>query len=50
MNCCEKCFKSKIIISLIRGLNVKGECTFCLNSNVFIYDLENHEGLDEKLI
>lgn len=48
MNCCEKCFKSKIIISLIRGLNVKGECSFCLNSNVFIYDLENHEGLDEK--
>lgn len=48
MNCCERCFKSKVIISLIRSLNIQGNCDFCLSSNVCIYNLNYDVGLDDK--
>lgn len=48
MNCCEKCFKSKVIVSIIKSLDKKGDCDFCSNSDVYIYELNKDDGLDDK--
>lgn len=48
MNCCEKCFKSKILTSMIQSLDKKGDCNFCESQNVYVYDLSNDSGLSEK--
>lgn len=45
--CCEKCFKSKEIKSIITSLDKLGDCDFCKCRNVKIYDLDKDKGLDE---
>lgn len=47
MNCCEKCFMSAEIKSIIKSLNNLGDCSFCDSNNVHIYDLESDKGLDD---
>lgn len=47
MNCCEKCFMSKEIKSIIKSLKKLGICNFCGSANVFVYNLHRDEGLDE---
>ncbi|WP_440960419.1 RES family NAD+ phosphorylase [Paenibacillus nitricinens] len=47
MNCCEKCFRSEVIKSIIKSIKRIGECDFCGNNNVHIYSLENDQGIDE---
>lgn len=47
MNCCEKCFKSKEIKSIIRSYKNIGNCNFCGSNNVHLYDLEKDNGIGE---
>ncbi|MHA2918551.1 RES family NAD+ phosphorylase [Bacillus cereus] len=48
MNCCEKCFTSSEIKSFIKSLDGIGDCNFCESSNVYVYDLDNDNGLDDR--
>lgn len=48
MYCCEKCFKSIEIKSIIRSLKKIDNCDFCGSKDVKIYDLERDTGLDER--
>lgn len=47
MNCCEKCFRSKEIKSIIRSYKIIDNCNFCGSSNVHVYNLNKDSGLDE---
>lgn len=47
MNCCEKCFKSSEIKSVIRSLNKIDDCSLCGSNSVHVYNLYNDVGLDE---
>lgn len=47
MNCCEKCFTSQEIKSIIKSLNKIDNCDFCDSYQIFVYDLLNDSGLDE---
>ncbi|MEK4646803.1 RES family NAD+ phosphorylase [Exiguobacterium sp. FSL W8-0210] len=48
MICCEKCFLSKVLKDIVKSYQIKGSCDFCNSTNVYIYDLNENEGLDEK--
>ena len=48
MNCCEKCFKSKEIKSIIRSLKNIDNCNFCGSNSVYVYNLNEDNGLDES--
>ncbi|MFC5530321.1 RES family NAD+ phosphorylase [Cohnella yongneupensis] len=47
MKCCEKCFLSEEIKSIIRSLKNIGDCYFCNSRNVFVYDLMEDSGLED---
>ncbi|WP_238883870.1 RES family NAD+ phosphorylase [Clostridium sp. YIM B02551] len=47
MNCCEKCFKSKEIKSIIKSYNTKGNCNFCGSRNIYVYNIYKDKDLDE---
>lgn len=47
MNCCEKCFTSQELKSIIKSLNRIDNCSFCESTQVYVYDLLNDSGLDE---
>ncbi|KOF08635.1 hypothetical protein AC739_19230, partial [Planococcus glaciei] len=47
MNCCDKCFMSSEIKSIIRSKKNLGICSFCRTNNTYIYNLTTDEGLDE---
>ena len=43
MNCCIRCFKDPEIKDIIKGHNVKGDCDFCGNTNIYICDVNNDD-------
>lgn len=47
MKCCEKCFMSQEIKSIIKSLNKIDSCDFCESTNVHVYNLLEDSGLDE---
>lgn len=47
MNCCERCFRDAEIIDIIRNRKTKGDCTFCGNQNVYVYDLNKDSTLSD---
>lgn len=46
MKCCEKCFKDIELVAIIKGKQNKGDCDICFSRNVYVYDMDNDEGLD----
>jgi hypothetical protein len=46
MKCCEKCFKDIELVAIIKGKQNKSDCDICFSRNVFVYDMNNDEGLD----
>ncbi|MCU5081675.1 RES domain-containing protein [Bacillus thuringiensis] len=46
MKCCEKCFMSSELKGIIKSLDNLGNCDFCSNKNVYVYDLKHNRGLD----
>ena len=47
MNCCERCFKDSEITAIIAGQKIEGNCDFCKQKNVFIYDIEKNNILTQ---
>ncbi|MEK4508758.1 RES domain-containing protein [Paenibacillus sp. FSL K6-2524] len=47
MNCCEKCFTSQELKSIIKSLNRIDNCNFCGSTQVHVYDLHSDSGIDE---
>lgn len=47
LKCCEKCFKSEEIKSIIISLNNTGNCDFCGSRGIKIYNLVEDKGLAE---
>lgn len=47
MNCCEKCFTSQELKSIIKSLNKIDNCTFCGSTQVYVYNLYSDSGIDE---
>lgn len=47
MNCCEKCFKSEEIKSIIRSYNKTGNCDFCGGNDVHLYDVKEDNRIGE---
>ena len=37
MHCCEKCFKSQYLISIINADDRRGKCDFCKSKEVSLY-------------
>ncbi|WP_028591059.1 RES family NAD+ phosphorylase [Paenibacillus massiliensis] len=48
MNCCENCFLSEEIKSIIKSLKNTGDCNFCNSSEVHVYNILEDFGLDER--
>lgn len=43
---CSNCFRDRVIIDLIKGLNQKGTCDICNKSDTYIYNTEIHVETD----
>lgn len=48
MICCEKCFNSDVLKTLIISFKNKGNCDFCSSKGVNVYDMDTNNGLDDK--
>lgn len=52
MNCCIRCFKDPEIKDIVKGCNLKGNCDFCGNTDVYVCDINNEDLKDnfERLL
>lgn len=47
MICCTKCFKDPEVRALIESLKIKGDCPTCGSKNVYLYDVDANNSLEE---
>ncbi|MDO7266244.1 RES family NAD+ phosphorylase [Shouchella clausii] len=48
MICCEECFKDEEIRAIIKGLQVKGDCQVCSNTDGYVYDTDKNKELSSN--